>query len=71
MKKIIYLSALVFMASCLCFEACSESPADNCTKDVKDPRGKMKPWKKLITTSLKGLTGSILRWATQRHILLT
>jgi oligosaccharide reducing-end xylanase len=46
MKNIIYLTVLAFMVSCICFEVYGGSPADDCTKDVKDLRGKMKPWKK-------------------------
>jgi hypothetical protein len=46
MKKNIYLIALVFMVFGLCSEAWGVSPADECTKDVKDSRGKMKSWKR-------------------------
>jgi len=46
MKRYIYLIALVFMVIGLGSEARGGSPADECTKDVKDSRGKMKPWKK-------------------------
>lgn len=45
MKKWFYLSVLL---SALLLWACStgESGLNECEKDIKDPRGKMKPWKK-------------------------
>jgi oligosaccharide reducing-end xylanase len=46
MKRNIYRIVLLLMIFSLCSEAWGGSPADECTKDVKDSRGKMKPWKK-------------------------
>ncbi len=43
MKKI-FLSFIVLVITCLSFNAWCSS--NDCTKDIKDPRGKMKPWKK-------------------------
>ncbi len=45
MKKIIYSGFLAFIICCSCFAA-GVTPDEDCTKDIKDPRGKMKPWKK-------------------------
>jgi oligosaccharide reducing-end xylanase len=42
MKKYIYLIAL----SALCFISFGITKTGDCDKDVKDPRGKMKPWNK-------------------------
>jgi oligosaccharide reducing-end xylanase len=44
-KKIIYSGFLAFIICCSCFAA-GVTPDEDCTKDIKDPRGKMKPWKK-------------------------
>ena len=45
MKRILCLSFLTFVLSCCCLgQAVPASP--DCNKDVKDSRGKMKPWKK-------------------------
>jgi oligosaccharide reducing-end xylanase len=45
MKKIIYLTALS-IAFCSLFFGARGSATEGCEKDVKDQRGKMKPWKK-------------------------
>jgi oligosaccharide reducing-end xylanase len=45
MKKIIY-SLLLFFAICSWFAAAGVTPEKECAKDIKDNRGKMKPWKK-------------------------
>jgi oligosaccharide reducing-end xylanase len=45
MKKIIYSGFLLLIFSGYCF-ATGMTIDKDCTKDVKDPRGKMKPWKK-------------------------
>jgi len=45
MKRINYLSFLLIAIGILCLGAGVTSDQD-CTKDVKDKRGKMKPWKK-------------------------
>jgi len=45
MKKIIYLSILGLAVCVLCLAAVV-TPDEDCTKDVKDKRGKMKPWEK-------------------------
>src|SRR5665811_1583923 len=44
MKKIIYSGFLAF-ALCIWCLAAGVTPDEDCTKDVKDKRGKMKPWK--------------------------
>jgi oligosaccharide reducing-end xylanase len=45
MKKIFY-SGLLFFAICGWCLAAGVAPGEDCTKDIKDNRGKMKPWKK-------------------------
>ena len=45
MKKILYLCLLLITFSGISFAAGTE-PDKDCTKDLKDSRGKMKPWKK-------------------------
>ncbi|MGB8490646.1 MAG: glycosyl hydrolase family 8 [Bacteroidales bacterium] len=45
MRKIVYTGFIV-VAICFCWAATGQTPGNDCTKDVKDKRGKMKPWKK-------------------------
>lgn len=45
MRKIVY-TGLMVVAICLCCAATGQTPGNDCTKDVKDKRGNMKPWKK-------------------------
>jgi len=45
MKRITYLRILGLIVCILCVAAVT-TPDEDCTKDVKDKRGKMKPWKK-------------------------
>lgn len=42
MKKIIYLTLLILAL----FSLCAAKPSNDCSQDVSDSRGKMKPWKK-------------------------
>jgi oligosaccharide reducing-end xylanase len=45
MKKTICLTAVAFALFGFCFGQ-SEQAIDYCRKDIKDPRGTMKPWEK-------------------------
>jgi oligosaccharide reducing-end xylanase len=45
MKKILFITTLLFIFSNLSFGQ-NKPDSINCKKDIKDPRGKMKPWKK-------------------------
>ncbi|MCX6261080.1 MAG: hypothetical protein NTY95_09625 [Bacteroidia bacterium] len=45
MRKIVNIGLLVF-AICICCVITGQTPENDCTKDVKDKRGIMKPWEK-------------------------
>ena len=77
MRKVVY-TVLMVVAICLCCAATSQTPGNDCTRDIKDKRGKMKPWKKGAretgkyrnVSSMQGIKWLILMRNLPGHIMM-